>query len=306
VREEEVTYPSLSSDGRTLVYEDARPRRRLHRVRIADPQTRAPEPILATTHSDGDADYAPDGRRIVFVSDRSGPAELWLADADGTRPRRLTDTGGDGVGRPRWSPDGEHIAFLRSTEARADLWITDLAGDARRLLELEGELVLSGWSRDGASLYVGSDLGGSWEALRVDAADGALTRVGVEGAIVALESPDGRWLYFSRAVERGIWRRPLDGGAGGVAELVLPSFDPAFATSWSLDASGGLVYTEWRDLRTRVLRLDLETRRTSPLVETPWSERPGIALSPRGDQLVLATTEAGGSDLDLVVGLALF
>jgi len=39
------------------------------------------------------------------------------------------------------------------------------------------------------------------------------------------------------------------------------------------------------------------------LLETPWSHRPELTLSPAGDQLVLSTTEAGGSDLNLVEGL---
>ena len=120
--------------------------------------------------------------------------------------------------------------------------------------------------------------------------------------MVAHESPDGGWLYFSRSIERGIWRMPL---AGGDAELVVPSFDPAFSTSWSLTAAG-LLYTEWRDYRVRICLLDLETRESEPLLETPWSHCPGLALSPAGDQLILSTTEAGGSDLNLVEGLALF
>jgi Tol biopolymer transport system component len=34
--------------------------------------------------------YAPDGRRLVFLSDRNGSENLWLANADGTEPRALS------------------------------------------------------------------------------------------------------------------------------------------------------------------------------------------------------------------------
>src|SRR5687768_1425753 len=34
--------------------------------------------------------YSPDGKRIVFVSDRNGSKNLWLADADGTKPKIVT------------------------------------------------------------------------------------------------------------------------------------------------------------------------------------------------------------------------
>lgn len=121
VHEEQVTYPSLSRDGRTLIYEDARPRQRLHRVRLGGGDAPEFEPILVTTHTERDADFSPDGTRLAFVSDRSGALELWLADSDGERPERLTDSGPDGIGRPRWSPDGERIAYLRLSPAGSSL-----------------------------------------------------------------------------------------------------------------------------------------------------------------------------------------
>ena len=60
--------------------------------------------------------YSPDGKSIVFVSDRSGSHNLWLADADGGHPRALT-TGeqtnvfGDYTS-PEWI-DGETIVVAK-------------------------------------------------------------------------------------------------------------------------------------------------------------------------------------------------
>jgi Tol biopolymer transport system component len=68
-----------------------------------------------------DAAWSPDGRRIAFASvrDRNGKrcwdqcqlfAELYVMNADGTGPKRLTRNRGDDHG-PSWSPDGRRIVF---------------------------------------------------------------------------------------------------------------------------------------------------------------------------------------------------
>ena len=54
--------------------------------------------------------WSPDGRRIVFTSTRDGDPEVYVMNADGSEPRRLTTTPGRDA-HPSWSPDGRTIAF---------------------------------------------------------------------------------------------------------------------------------------------------------------------------------------------------
>jgi Tol biopolymer transport system component len=71
-------------------------------------------------------DWSPDGTNIAFISDRTGPNEygrrtneIWVMDADGSRPTALTNIDSlrpptqhlATVGRPSWSPDGQQIMF---------------------------------------------------------------------------------------------------------------------------------------------------------------------------------------------------
>ena len=63
--------------------------------------------------------YSPDGAEIVFVSDRDGSENLWVAGAGGTDPRQLTDTRRDSYMSPLWTPDGEYVIANKGSQ----LWL---------------------------------------------------------------------------------------------------------------------------------------------------------------------------------------
>jgi Tol biopolymer transport system component len=54
---------------------------------------------------------SPDGRRIVFMSNRSGSFEIWVCDSNGSNAQQLTSSGRAPAGTPRWSPDRKQIVF---------------------------------------------------------------------------------------------------------------------------------------------------------------------------------------------------
>lgn len=60
--------------------------------------------------------FSPDGEHIVFVSDRSGDDNVWVARADGSDVRQITKDGGIASGflSPEWTPDGNYIVVSRS------------------------------------------------------------------------------------------------------------------------------------------------------------------------------------------------
>jgi len=57
--------------------------------------------------------YAPDGLKIVFLSDRSGADNIWIANADGTDPRAVTKEKTQTFRSPDWTPDGKYIVASR-------------------------------------------------------------------------------------------------------------------------------------------------------------------------------------------------
>ncbi len=144
---------------------------------------------------DEDPAWSPDGAKIAFVSNRNkGRNEIWVIDADGKNPIRLTDGFGDSnpdwspdgtkivydaVGitvidadgkdkrllknakglHPTWSPDGERIAFIAGKNPGDDAQIYVMDVDGRNRTQLTHDPVhkrLPSWSHDGKRIaYVG-------------------------------------------------------------------------------------------------------------------------------------------------------
>jgi len=81
--------------------------------------------------------FSPDGKQIVFVSDRSGDDNLWLIGAAGGEPRPLT-TGEDVTYlSPEWTPDGNYVVVAKGTLTGLEkLWLYHVKGG--RGLEMVG------------------------------------------------------------------------------------------------------------------------------------------------------------------------
>jgi Tol biopolymer transport system component len=78
---------------------------------------------------------SPDGRRVVFTSNRSGINEIWVCDSDGGNAQQLTSLGNSTTGTPRWSSDGKQIVFDSRVGGEANVYVLDANGGVPRKLE---------------------------------------------------------------------------------------------------------------------------------------------------------------------------
>jgi tricorn protease len=153
---------------------------------------------------DKHARWSPDGRHIVFLSDRTGEEELWLVAQDGSgEPEQLTRGGSAFRYAPSWSPDGSRIAFS-DKDGRvhvltlADRRLTQVAEDPRGQV---GDYV---WSPRGNHLAFSLADARGVRAIHIwSAADGRLRQAteGFFGEWNPAWDPDGSYLYFLSARE---------------------------------------------------------------------------------------------------------
>ena len=127
----------------------------------------AEQRLTLTTRDNFFPRVSPDGRKIVYQSDRTGNNEIWLLDLDTSSERQLTDQPAMDI-QPDWSPDGREIVFLSNRGGDFQVWVTSVEGGAPRPLT-DHRILIRGteeqtyrelaprWSPDGKAIgYIGA------------------------------------------------------------------------------------------------------------------------------------------------------
>jgi len=166
--------------------------------------------------------WSPDGRTIVFVSNRDGNGEVYAMDADGSSPRNLTQNPAKKDVHPAWSPDGRSIAFVsrRSPSSRCkpgpgpcwddfngEINVMNADGSGKRNLTRRANDDYPTWSPDGRRIaflrVTGSYRHRGYHLYAVNADGSVLRNLGRIAATAYFSShlvwsPDGRTIYVGR------------------------------------------------------------------------------------------------------------
>lgn len=162
---------------------------------------------------------SPDGRLLVFVSDRSGAPNLWvktISTPEIPTPRRLTESPA-GDKSPAFSSDGRSLVYVSyGTDAEGDLYLLSLpavSALAAGTLPTPQRLTVSDsadrspvFTPDGRSVIFTSALkpAGAENLWRYEIRTGDLTRLTIDGGASPSVSPDGRSIVYVRRPSPGV------------------------------------------------------------------------------------------------------
>jgi Tol biopolymer transport system component len=286
-------FPSVARKGDRLLYAESPSVASIWRAALTG--TAGDQSLIRSTGRDHSASFSPDGRRIAFVSDRTGSDQIWVADSDGANPVQLSHVEDARLGRPRWSPDASALIFDHRTQGRPEIYRLPAAGgQAVKLTSIAASN--PSWSRDGRTIYFGQR-----QIWRMTAGGGTPEQLSKRGGSNPVESADGQWIYYLKG--REIWRMPVAGGEGEL--LFEPEHNLFFASV--VAARAGLYYMEWDMVRRSlaISLLDVSTRKSKPLFSLARADMDRGAsfdISPDGRYAIYPKVDQVETNLVLVEG----
>jgi Tol biopolymer transport system component/DNA-binding winged helix-turn-helix (wHTH) protein len=283
--------PAVSSKGK-LAYGSLSIPAELWRRDLLHPEA-PPLEFIPSSRPQYDAQYSPDGKRIVFDSLRSGRQGVWISDEGGgnlvqiSDPRYLS-------GSPQWSPDGSKIAFDSISRDRWEIYVADVAErKPRRVVTNVPSIVRPNWSRDGKWIYFVSQEAGREGVYRCPASGGDATLLSRD--IVAWnprESFDGKTVYFANGP---ILRKMAVSGRPGTESEVDGSLR---VSNWTLAPDG--IYFVSPDAPKSVRYFDFAKQRIRTVFEANSALGYGLSASPDGRWILYALEGDSTGDIMLV------
>ena len=251
--------------------------------------TREPE-------TDAQATWAPDGKRIAFVSSRGGSRSLWLSHlGESSAPELLIPGLGENefIDGPDWSRDGKRIVYSsnRGNSPVPKLWVFELATKAHTRLTTNGSIDwMPTWSPDGRHLAFVSDRSGL-DCLWTIRSDGKELRRVIDQAWNPTWSPEGDWIAF-QSLQPGREGLMVARPDGTQQALILPGGTEA---TWSPDGRRLIVVV--RKGNERQLWIVNRDGSNARHLSMPGTGIANPAWSPEGAQVVYDQTVANNRDL---------
>jgi Tol biopolymer transport system component/predicted Ser/Thr protein kinase len=291
--------PAISRSGNRLAYQRELFDPNIWRLLLSGSgvATNPPARFIASTRWDLSPQYSPDGKQIAFDSNRSGAYGIWLSNAEGSNVMELFSRAGASCGSPRWSPDGQRVAFDSTAEGSFDIYVMRASGGKPSRLTTDSATdMVPSWSRDGNWVYFSSDRSGRAEVWKAPGGGGEAIQVTRNGGWGAFESPDGKFVYYTKQdPSSALWKMPL---SGGEESQVLPSVP---WRAFSLVNEGiYFIPKPGADGKQSIQFLNFATGKVKTVVPIPGQSYYGFNVSPDGGSILYTQIDERSRDLMLV------
>ncbi|MFU8817899.1 MAG: Tol-Pal system beta propeller repeat protein TolB [Pseudomonadales bacterium] len=202
-------------------------------VEIADADGERARTLFSSREPVMSPSWAPDGRRIAYVSWETGRQAIVIQDLV-TGARELVTQFSGINGSPVFSPDGRSLLMVLSQDGNPEIYLMNLQD--RRLRRLTRHHAIDtepSFSPDGRHVIFTSDRGGAPQIYRLDLATDLIERLTFQGGYNARARvlPDGKHLVYVHRSERGVFH---------IAWQDLERDDVRVLTQTSLDESPSL------------------------------------------------------------------
>jgi Tol biopolymer transport system component len=214
---ERAALPRWSPDGKQIAYVSMQPGQSW-KISLVPAGGGTPEPILSESGSQIDANWSPDGTRLMFGDFAHDAGGLSIRLLDFKTHTTVTIPGSQGLFSPRWSPDGRYIAALSPDNTTLKVFDFESQKWSNWLIESAGTVNYPVWSADSKYLYFDDSVNGDEAIRRVKVGSSQPEQVIVLGSIDRYLGPLGLWT--GRAAD-GSWMFVRDRSTQEVYQLSL-------------------------------------------------------------------------------------
>jgi Tol biopolymer transport system component len=290
--------PTVSSKGDKLAYSSLFTNSDIWRRDLLQPESPAVK-LIPSSRAHWDAQYSPDGKRIAFVSLRTGLQGVWISSDDGTNLVQISNPNYVS-GSPQWSPDGSRIAFDSLRVDRWEIYVADVAEQKpRKLITNINNVIRPQWSRDGKWIYFRSNQPGRMGVYRCPASGGDAVAVSndIDG-FSPQESFDGKTVYFaSHEYNSTLKKTALSGQPSTESEVDgLPRLRSS--RLWTLSPGG--IYFVPAEAPRSLHYYDFASKQIRPFFEVDNDFDSGLSVSPDGRWILYSQLGDTSGDIMLV------
>jgi Tol biopolymer transport system component len=292
--------PAVSRQGHRLAFVHDVQNSDLWRSHLSSPQGPGapPEHVVSSTRVEGAPRFSRDGSRIAYQSYRTGTPEIWVSDPDGSNAVQLTFLHTAKPDSPTWSADDRTIAFGDGGKFQL---VSAKGGPPQQISQSVDYFGGPSWSRDGRFLYFWKPgTGGEMQIWKVSCDGGRPVQITQNGGFSSMESPDGKFLYYTKQKTSGIWKVPAEGGR---ETLVLDRAAASLPGYWEV-VSDGIFYLDASVGPDGMISFySFAKRQSTPVVDMgaagdEWFG--GLTVSPDREWIVFSRHEYSSSEIMLV------